>query len=100
MAQPGWLKLLFTANYNLPPNSASIEVLRVVVRENMSEDLIDLYITDLMSITEDLMKSDTPARTLASLSFSNAHRTSEAAASTSGHAEGEATKATGYSRQC
>ncbi|KAA8900002.1 pyridoxal phosphate-dependent transferase [Sphaerosporella brunnea] len=45
-------------NYNLPPNTSSIEILRVVVRESMSADLLDMLISDILSTTETLMKSD------------------------------------------
>jgi len=45
-------------NYNLPPNVADIEILRVVVRESMSVDLIDRLIGDILQATEILIKSD------------------------------------------
>jgi glutamate decarboxylase len=45
-------------NYPLPPAEDKIEILRVVVRESMSLDLIDRLVADIMSITENLMASD------------------------------------------
>lgn len=45
-------------NYPLPPNEEKTEILRVVVRESMSLDLLDRLITDIISVTEQLMKSD------------------------------------------
>ncbi|CUS06918.1 unnamed protein product [Tuber aestivum] len=44
--------------YQLPPNVAEIEILRVVVRESMSLDLMDRLIGDILQVTETLMKAD------------------------------------------
>lgn len=45
-------------NYPLPPNCEKTEILRVVVRESMSMDLLDRLITDIISTTEQMMNSD------------------------------------------
>lgn len=45
-------------NYPLPPNEEKTEILRVVVRESMSMDLLDRLIADICSVTEVLMESD------------------------------------------
>ncbi|KAK1780001.1 pyridoxal phosphate-dependent transferase [Copromyces sp. CBS 386.78] len=45
-------------NYALPPNEDQTEILRVVVRESFSFDLIDRLVTDLASVTETLMEND------------------------------------------
>ncbi|KAL2356681.1 pyridoxal phosphate-dependent transferase [Cryomyces antarcticus] len=45
-------------NYPLPPNEESTEILRVVVRESMSMDLLDRLIADICAVTETLMQSD------------------------------------------
>ena len=45
-------------NYPLPPNEDKIEILRVVVRESMSFDLLDRLITDICKITQGLIDSD------------------------------------------
>ncbi|KAF8250442.1 PLP-dependent transferase [Wilcoxina mikolae CBS 423.85] len=45
-------------NYALPPNGQDIEILRVVVRESMSADLLDMLIADILSTTETLISSD------------------------------------------
>ena len=45
-------------NYPLPPEEEKTEILRVVVRESMSLDLLDRLITDIISVTEGLMKSN------------------------------------------
>ncbi|KAB5562881.1 glutamate decarboxylase [Coniochaeta sp. 2T2.1] len=45
-------------NYALPPNEDHTEILRVVVRENMSFDLLERLITDIVEVTETLMEDD------------------------------------------
>jgi glutamate decarboxylase len=42
----------------LPPNEEKTEILRVVVRESMSLDLLDRLIADICSITESLMNAE------------------------------------------
>jgi glutamate decarboxylase len=68
--QQKWIQTLLRAkgwivpNYELPPSLEQVQILRVVVRENMSESLIDRLITDLIEITEDLCKKDSPTHSL------------------------------------
>ncbi|KAF2737594.1 glutamate decarboxylase [Polyplosphaeria fusca] len=45
-------------NYPLPPNEEKTEILRVVVRETLSLDMIDRLITDICAVTEVLIKTD------------------------------------------
>ena len=45
-------------NYPLPPNEDKIEILRVVVRESMSFDLLDRLVTDICQTTQDLIVSE------------------------------------------
>ncbi|KAI1212770.1 glutamate decarboxylase [Annulohypoxylon truncatum] len=45
-------------NYALPPTEDKTEILRVVVRESMSLDLLDRLITDLVSVTQNLIDND------------------------------------------
>lgn len=45
-------------NYALPPTEDDTEILRVVIRESMSFDLLDKLITDLVLVTEHLMEDD------------------------------------------
>jgi len=68
----GWI----VPNYELSPNLESVEILRVVVRENLSEALVDRLVADIVEITEGLVQSDSPAHALAQLSTSrsSAHR--------------------------
>ncbi|KAI1275400.1 glutamate decarboxylase [Xylaria sp. FL0933] len=51
-------------NYALPPNENKTEILRIVVRESMSLDLLDRLISDIVSVTQGLIDSqgaDVPA---------------------------------------
>lgn len=52
------VKQYIIPNYPLPPKCDNTEILRVVVRESMSLDLLDRLITDIIAVTETLMKSD------------------------------------------
>ena len=51
-------KQYIVPNYPLPPKEEKTEILRVVVRESMSLDLLDRLITDIIAITEQLMDAD------------------------------------------
>ncbi|CZS96511.1 related to glutamate decarboxylase [Rhynchosporium agropyri] len=46
-------------NYPLPPKEDKTEILRVVVRESMSFDLLDRLISDICVVTQNLIESDT-----------------------------------------
>ncbi|KAI3610861.1 glutamate decarboxylase [Moniliophthora roreri] len=61
-------------NYELAPDLESIEILRVVVRENMSEVLIDRLVADLIEVTEQLMKSDSSIHALNNLGTTHSSR--------------------------
>jgi len=60
----GWI----VPNYALPPNAESIEVLRVVVRESVSAEMVERLIADLMTTTAELMKKSTSAVMMATVS--------------------------------
>ena len=45
-------------NHPLPPNEEKVDILRVVVRESMSFDLLDRLITDICTTTQSLIDSD------------------------------------------
>lgn len=45
-------------NYDLPPNAQNEEVLRVVFREKFTEDLTERLFSDIIDITETLMKGE------------------------------------------
>ncbi len=50
--------LLLSLDYPLPPTAQATEILRVVVRESMSLDLLDRLITDLFAVTQQLMTTN------------------------------------------
>ena len=45
-------------DYPLPPNEDETEILRVVVRESMSLDLLDRLVSDIFAVTQTMMESD------------------------------------------
>jgi glutamate decarboxylase len=81
--QQKWIQTLLRAkgwivpNYELAPDLEKVEILRVVVRENMSEVLIDRLIADLMEITESLAEKDSSAHALGSLGTHTKHEQKE-----------------------
>ncbi|TFK41706.1 glutamate decarboxylase [Crucibulum laeve] len=50
----GWI----VPNYNAPKGAEDIEILRVVVRETLTEDLTERLIVDILEVTESLMGSE------------------------------------------
>lgn len=42
-------------NYNAPKNVEKIEMLRIVIRETMSVDLVARLVSDILEVTESLM---------------------------------------------
>ncbi|KAH8108454.1 glutamate decarboxylase [Phellopilus nigrolimitatus] len=71
--QQKWIQTLLRAkgwivpNYELAPDLQTVEILRVVVRENMSEELIDRLVCDIIETTENLVKTDSPMHALSTL---------------------------------
>lgn len=45
-------------DYPLPPKEEQTEILRVVVRESMSADLVDKLISDIVEVTERVIASE------------------------------------------
>jgi len=66
----GWI----VPNYELPPDLEKVEILRVVVRENITEVLIDQLLSDIVEITEQLAKSGSPEHGLNMLSINQSRR--------------------------
>ena len=50
----GWI----VPNYPLPPDEGDIEILRVVIRESLTRDMLDRLIDDTIEITEKLKKME------------------------------------------
>ncbi|KAF9483776.1 glutamate decarboxylase [Pholiota conissans] len=59
----GWI----VPNYELPPALEKTEILRVVIRENVTEVLIDMLITDLIEVTEELVSAGSSMHVLSAL---------------------------------
>ncbi|KAJ8483225.1 hypothetical protein ONZ45_g14672 [Pleurotus djamor] len=103
--QQKWIQTLLRAkgwivpNYELAPDLQNVEILRVVVRENLTETLIDRLVADIMEITENLASEDTPTHALSVLDVIHGKRRSE-------HQDGKldgnsANQSSGtYARQC
>ncbi|KIK80461.1 hypothetical protein PAXRUDRAFT_833509 [Paxillus rubicundulus Ve08.2h10] len=59
--QQKWIQTLLRAkgwivpNYELPPDLENVQILRVVVRENCTEVLIDRLVSDIVEITQNLV---------------------------------------------
>ena len=49
---------LTRADYPLPPDEEKTEILRVVVRESLSLDMIDRLVTDIIQVMEQLQNTD------------------------------------------
>jgi len=62
------VKQWIVPNYALPPDAQDQEILRVVVRETVSSDLIRRLVEDIIEATESLMKKGTESLLLATVS--------------------------------
>ncbi|KAG5353348.1 hypothetical protein C0989_007792 [Termitomyces sp. Mn162] len=68
--QQRWIQTLLRAkgwivpNYELPPALEQVEILRVVVKENMTQVLVDQFVADLLEVTESLAHAGTPLHSL------------------------------------
>lgn len=101
--QQKWVQTLLRAkgwivpSYELAPDLQDVEILRVVVRENVTAVLIDRLIADIVEIVEGLAKADTPFHALTELG--QPHKSTE---SQHGKLEkGSARKPSGtYAKQC
>ncbi|PWY97927.1 glutamate decarboxylase [Testicularia cyperi] len=122
--QQRWIQTLLRAkgwvvpNYALSPDLDKIEILRVVVRENLSESMIEQLVYDIVTITEGLESDSDGFRQLAKTSSkhtephdSTTDKHGDATKSTGHHnaahdkhrgglPHGSGVKAKGYSRQC
>jgi len=103
--QQKWIQTLLRAkgwivpNYELAPDLEKVEILRVVVRENMSEALIDRLISDLMAVTEDLTKKDSPTHALDILGSHQANNNNHQGKMDHGSGTGNSSSGT-YAKPC
>ncbi|TFK72542.1 glutamate decarboxylase [Pluteus cervinus] len=89
----GWI----VPNYELPPKMDNIQILRVVVRETLSEVLIDQLVSDIIEVTENLANSSSPEHGLTIL-----HEAQSKKGGNKGNLEkGTGSKSSGtYARPC
>ena len=98
----GWI----VPNYELSPNLQDIEVLRVVVKDTLTENMIDTLVHDIVHITRDLAESQSglPARVIGCVDSSteaaiqHAHKKRNDAALA--RPLGAGVRGLGYSKQC
>jgi len=86
----GWI----VPNYELPPDLEKLQILRVVVRESMSPELIDRLFASLIEITESLMKEGGPGGYIDAMPKTQSHEHAF------GNHQGDATKPASYARPC
>ncbi|TFK90948.1 glutamate decarboxylase [Polyporus arcularius HHB13444] len=100
--QQKWVQVLLRAkgwivpNYELAPDLQNVEILRVVVRENMTAVMVDRLVADILEVVESLAEEDSPVHALNAL---KSRKTVE------GHhgrlEEGSGSKSSGtYAKQC
>ncbi|RPD65905.1 glutamate decarboxylase [Lentinus tigrinus ALCF2SS1-7] len=71
--QQKWVQVLLRAkgwivpNYELAPDLQSVEILRVVVRENLTAVMVDRLVADIIEVVEGLAKDDSPIHALNAL---------------------------------
>jgi glutamate decarboxylase len=71
--QQKWIQTLLRAkgwivpNYDLAPDLSQVDILRVVVKDNFTEALLDRFVADIVEITEDLVKQESPTHALSTL---------------------------------
>lgn len=91
----GWI----VPNYELPPSLEQVEILRVVVRENMTEMLIDQLMADLVEIVQQLLDAGSSTHALNVVGQMQKPRKHEH--EQSNLKEGEGSKPSGtYARTC
>ncbi|KAI5477659.1 glutamate decarboxylase [Pseudohyphozyma bogoriensis] len=84
-------------NYPMPPNVEDVEILRVVIREKFSEDLVERLVIDIIEITESLMTDESAStQVLEKHSNNSSHGKKEKEASS----HGEGVKPTGHDSVC
>ncbi|KAM0786905.1 hypothetical protein ACM66B_002329 [Microbotryomycetes sp. NB124-2] len=95
-----------TPNYELPPELETVEILRVVVRESMSEEMVERLVTDILEITEDLMQESKDSSSSAATRPERAHEKREVGGTHGKHEreaakhQGEAVRPTGHDSVC
>ncbi|KAG2147342.1 pyridoxal phosphate-dependent transferase [Suillus cothurnatus] len=71
--QQKWIQILLRAkgwivpNYELAPDLEKVQILRVVVKENTTEALVDRLLEDIIEVTQDIIKQDSSTNALSLL---------------------------------
>ena len=66
--EQSWVQTLLRAkgwivpNYELPPNLSDVQILRVVVRDSLTESMVEVLVQDIINITRHLMEQQRVAR--------------------------------------
>ncbi|KAG5645812.1 hypothetical protein DXG03_005153 [Asterophora parasitica] len=104
--QQRWIQTLLRAkgwivpNYELPPALQQVEILRVVIRESMTEVLVDQLVADIIEITEGLAKEGSSAHSLTALGQAQ-HKRNRAEQTEGSLKEGSGSKSSGtYAKTC
>ncbi|KAL0575222.1 glutamate decarboxylase gad1 [Marasmius crinis-equi] len=92
----GWI----VPNYNGPQGAENDEILRVVVRETLSADLIEKLIVDILQITESLIDGGAEMLTATKASRHQPDREHGRPDKDNFGGEGESAGQAGFSRQC
>lgn len=96
----GWI----VPSYNLCPDLAEVNILRVVCREDLSEDMVDQLVHDILSITESLTKGDSIEAHLEGAVNQKTKHEHKSHTNLRKHPhtlpEGSGTKGHGYAKQC
>ncbi|KAH9822540.1 pyridoxal phosphate-dependent transferase [Melampsora americana] len=91
-----WIQTLLRArgwivpNYELPPELEKQEILRIVVRESFSQELVDNVVVSIMEVTEALIDEGGPGAGVEGFSHKSGQENKHG-----NHKHGEATKPTG-----
>ncbi|KAH7915995.1 pyridoxal phosphate-dependent transferase [Hygrophoropsis aurantiaca] len=92
----GWI----VPNYELAPDLENVQILRVVVRENMSEELVDRLVNDIVEVTHDLMNRESSTHALDMLG-KHTHKNAHGTPGIGGLDTGSGSKPSGtYAKQC
>ncbi|WFD31173.1 glutamate decarboxylase [Malassezia sp. CBS 17886] len=106
----GWI----VPNYELPPSLGSVQILRVVVRDSVTENMIDALLHDIISITNELVKdgatmpgvrsrveqAEGSSAANASQSARHHHLLAKNTDAERGRPQGHGTRGKGFSSQC
>ncbi|KIY49774.1 glutamate decarboxylase [Fistulina hepatica ATCC 64428] len=92
----GWI----VPNYNAPKGEEQTEMLRVVVRESVTQDLMERLIVDILEITETYMAPEGADMMIAFSSKGSSHPDKDNARPFTDTADDDGAEQHGFSRQC